>query len=170
MTQAQLTKWEKIKHFELDDINASLTFSERLARDNDWTLEYALRTVFEYKKFIFLITIADFPLTPSDQVDQAWHLHLLYTQSYWIDLCQNTIKRNIHHGPTKGKEQRDMFKEQYSKTLDFYESVFNQKPPSDIWLDVDTRFSDTNFTRVNRNKNWVIPKNILKYKWKYFQK
>ena len=72
--------------------------------------------------------IADFPLTPSDQIDQVWHLHLLYTQSYWIDFCKNTIQKDIHHGPTKGAEQKPLFKDQYLKTLEFYESVFKKKP------------------------------------------
>ncbi|NRD19612.1 hypothetical protein HNV08_06100 [Winogradskyella eckloniae] len=158
MTEEQKRLWHKIKNFEIDDIDASFTFSDRLARENDWSIEYALRTILEYKKFIFLIAVSDYPQTPSDQIDQVWHLHLLYTESYWIELCTNTIQKQIHHGPTKGSEERTLFKEQYVKTLDLYASIFNEKPPNDIWLDVDTRFSDIHFTRVNRKRNWIIPK------------
>ncbi len=158
MTEQQNEIWNKIQNFEIDDLDSSFSFTDRLARENDWSIEYALRTVLEYKKFIFLITISDFPQTPSDQIDQVWHLHLLYTESYWIELCKNTINKNIHHGPTKGSEERILFKKQYSKTLDFYESTFNEKPPSDIWVDIDTRFNEIRFTRVNRKKKWVIPK------------
>ena len=57
MTEGQNQIWNKIKNFEIDDIDSSFTFSNRLARENDWSLEYALRTILEYKKFIFLITI-----------------------------------------------------------------------------------------------------------------
>jgi hypothetical protein len=162
MTEPEIVLWHKIKNFEIDDPTSSFTFTDRLARENDWSIEYSVRTVFEYKKFLFLILIADFPLTPSDQIDQVWHLHLLYTQSYWIDFCKNTIQQDIHHGPTKGAEQKPLFKDQYLKTLAFYESTFQKKPPKDIWVDVNTRFKEIHFTRVNRHKNWIIPKLFFK--------
>lgn len=162
MTETQKETWQKIEHFEIDDINSSFTFTDRLARENDWSLDYSLRVVLEYKKFIFLISIADFALTPSDQVDQAWHLHLLYTVSYWEDLCENTIKRKIHHGPTKGKEEKLSFKDNYLKTLEYYSVIFGEKPPRDIWEDSEKRFRQLKFTRVNRHENWVIPKRITK--------
>ncbi|MBC8756121.1 hypothetical protein H2O64_15705 [Kordia sp. YSTF-M3] len=162
MTVAQTKLWNKIRNFEIDDISSSFTFTDRIARENGWSLEYSLRAVLEYKKFLFLIVISDFPQTPSDQIDQVWHLHLLYTKSYWIDFCQNTIQKSIHHGPTKGVEEKSLFKEQYLKTLEFYESIFSKQPPKDIWVDVDTRFKEIHFTRVNRHKNWIIPKLLLK--------
>lgn len=162
MTKLQAILWNKIRNFEIDDPTSSFTFTDRLARENDWSLEYALRAVFEYKKFLFLVLISDVPQTPSDQIDQVWHLHLLYTQSYWIDFCQNTIQKQIHHGPTKGAEQRSEFKEQYTKTLKLYETVFSKNPPKDIWVDVKTRFKDIHFTRVNRNKYWIVPKFLFK--------
>ena len=162
MTEEQIVLWNKIRNFEIDDPTSSFTFTDRLARENNWTIEYAIKAVFEYKKFLFLILIADFPLTPSDQIDQVWHLHLLYTQSYWIDFCKNTIQKDIHHGPTKGAEQKPLFKDQYLKTLEFYESVFKKKPPKHIWVDVETRFKEIHFTRVNRHKNWIFPKLLLK--------
>lgn len=49
----------------------NLTFSQRLARDNCWSLNYAQRVIKEYKKFAFLAVCAGHPVTPSDQVDQA---------------------------------------------------------------------------------------------------
>lgn len=162
MTEEQTKIWAEIQNFELDDIDSSFTFTDRLARENDWSLEYSLRAVLEYKKFIFLITISDFPHTPSDQIDQVWHLHLLFTESYWIDLCKNTIRKNIHHGPTKGSEQKGLFKEQYTKTLRLYKSLFMEMPPQDIWPDAKTRFKEIRFTRVNRRKNWILPKLLFK--------
>jgi hypothetical protein len=96
------TLWDKLEEFQLDDFDSTFTFTDRLCRENGWKYEYAVRVINEYKKFIFLICISDHPLTPSDQVDQVWHLHLLYTRSYWTDFCKNTLGREIHHGPTKG--------------------------------------------------------------------
>jgi hypothetical protein len=30
-------------------------------------------------------------VTPSEQVDQVWHLHLTYTRSYWDEFCPNVL-------------------------------------------------------------------------------
>ena len=155
----QVALWNKIKAFQLDDPQSAYTFTERLARENGWLLSYSLSAVEEYKKFIFLLCIADHPLTPSDQVDQVWHLHLLYTQSYWIDFCKNTIDREIHHGPTKGgTKEKDKFDNWYKLTKDLYTSEFGQIPPIQIWPENKTRFRDINFKRINTDKFWVIKK------------
>ena len=159
MNHEQLKLWDKIKKFELDDPEISLSFTDRLARENGWTIEYATRTISEYKKFIFLLTLANHPLTPSDQVDQVWHLHLLYTQSYWEDFCKNTIKKNIHHGPTKGGDhEKEKFKNWDEKTKELYLDVFKSEVPKDIWPSNEIRFSEINFQRVNLERNWIIKK------------
>jgi hypothetical protein len=158
MTDSNLELWNKIKDFEIDDPSSSFTFSDRLARENSWTTEYTVRSILEYKKFIFLLCISKESLTPSDQVDQVWHLHLLYTRSYWIDFCKNTLHKEIHHGPTKGAEEAELFENLYNNTFKLYKKTFLTNPPTDIWLDAKTRFGETYFTRVNRHRNWVLPK------------
>lgn len=154
--------WEKLRDFEIDDPGAAMTFTDRLARDNGWTMEFSVRAAQEYKKFIFLNCITTHPLTPSDQVDQVWHLHLLYTQSYWDDMCRDILGRKIHHGPTRGggKEQ-EKFTNWYEKTVELYTDTFREAPPSDIWPPSDVRFSDIIFERVNKRKNWIIKKPLL---------
>ncbi|MFM1932635.1 MAG: hypothetical protein RL226_1938 [Bacteroidota bacterium] len=159
MTTEQEQLWQKIREFEIDDIDSDFTFTDRLARENDWPIEFALRAVHEYKKFIFLICTADHPLTPSDQVDQVWHLHLIYTESYWLDMCRDTLRRDIHHGPTKGgQNEKDKFKDWYAETKVFYQKQLGETPPPDIWPSSKIRFGEIVFTRVNRHRNWVVPK------------
>ncbi len=164
MTTEQESLWNNIRAFELDDPAISLTFTDRLARENGWTMEYALRTIEEYKKFMFLLCVANHPLTPSDQVDQVWHLHLIYTHSYWTDFCKNTLNKQIHHGPTKGGEsENNKFTDWYEKTKLLYQSIFGHETPIDIWPHSEIRFSDIHFLRVNLKQNWVIKKpSILK--------
>jgi hypothetical protein len=162
MTPGEQTLWHKIKTFKLDDDQTSFTFSARLARENGWTAEYTDRVIEEYKKFIFLCWLSPSGVTPSDAVDQAWHLHLTYTKSYWVDLCQNILQKEIHHNPTKGGEQEaSKFDDYYSGSFKLYTKIFSTKPPADIWPDNETRFSDINFQRVNLRthglvKRWVI--------------
>lgn len=159
MNDEQLKLWNEIKRFELDKSEISFSFTDRLARENDWTIEYSIRAILEYKKFIFLLTIANHPLTPSDQVDQVWHLHLLYTQSYWEDFCENTIKRKIHHEPTKGGEtEKNKYTNWYEKTKELYFEVFKSKTPNDIWPSSEIRFTEINFKRINIKRNWIIKK------------
>jgi hypothetical protein len=164
MTTEEKVLFKKIQNFQLDDNSASFKFSERLARENGWDKSYTNRVIEEYKKFIFLCCISETGITPSDAVDQAWHLHLTFTKSYWIDLCKNTINKEIHHNPTKGgSSERQKFKHFYQKTDILYTEKFGTNPPTDIWYDSKKRFSEINFQRVNLQKHWLIPKPNLSF-------
>jgi len=108
---------------------------------------------------MFLVCITNQPLTPSDAVDQVWHLHLLYTQSYWDELCGEILQRKIHHGPTRGGQQeRTKYDNAYSATKHRYAEVFQQEPPVDLWPSNEDRFSHINFQRVDLDKYWIIKK------------
>lgn len=155
----------KLEGFEIDSGEPELTFINRLARENDWPLNYAERVYREYMRFIFLMTQSESPLTPSDAVDQAWHLHLAYSRSYWHDLCGELVKRELHHGPTQGGiiEQRK-YTDWYECTLRFYKETFGEDPPIDIWLPVAERFNNIDaFKRLDTVSNFVIPKWPIKY-------
>jgi hypothetical protein len=157
--------WEKISRFELDDPAAALSFTDRLARENGWPLPFALRAVAEYKRFMFLLCVTDHPLTPSDAVDQVWHLHLLYTRSYWIDFCQYTLERPIHHGPTRGGTQEQAkFNDWYARTLARYAAVFGQEAPAALWPAPAIRFRPAHFCRVDLRTHWLLPK--LSFLWR----
>ncbi|NUO02772.1 MAG: hypothetical protein HUU01_19360 [Saprospiraceae bacterium] len=151
--------WDKICKFDFGDPDAQLGFVDRLARENGWSLDYASRVSWEYKRFLFLCCVSGHSVTPSDQVDQAWHLHLLYTESYWVDFCKDTIGRDIHHGPTKGgSAEGDKFRLWYEKTLESYRKYFGFEAPADIWPGTDIRFSGFNFRRVDLDRFWIFPK------------
>lgn len=160
MTAQQMELYERIQAFSLDQPDAQLPFSKRLARDNGWSLSYAQQVIEEYKRFAFLAVAADHPVTPSDQVDQAWHLHLSYTRSYWEEFCPQVLQTPLHHGPTLGGQAENVkFEDWYRQTLDSYAAFFNQAPPPDIWPAPEVRFGrDLHFVRVNTQQNWVISK------------
>ena len=163
MTKEQKLLWEKILNFKIDDENSDFNFSKRLAKENNWSVEYSKRVIEEYKKFIFLCCITKTGVTPSDQVDQAWHLHLTYTKSYWIDFCKNTLEKEIHHNPTNGGETEAIkFDNFYTKTKEDYKIVFNTEPPIEIWPSNENRFNEIDFKRINTNRNWIIKKPTLR--------
>lgn len=151
---------ERLEKFELDDAGSRLRFSERLARENGWNMRYARRVVAEYKRFLELAVTAGHTVTPSDAVDQAWHLHMVYTRSYWGELCGQVLQQPLHHGPTKGGQvERDRFEDLYAKTLESYIQCFGEHPPTDIWPPSEERFRQSiQSIRVDRGRNWVIPK------------
>lgn len=156
--------WKKIKNFKLDQEDVIFCFSQRLARDNNWSLDYSLEVIKEYKKFIYLCCISNHQITPSDSVDQAWHLHLTYTKSYWVEFCNETLGKEIHHNPTKGGgKEKAKFSDCYNSTFEIYKSEFGHEPNSAIWRDNKSRFSEINFRRINIDQFWLIPKpsNIL---------
>ena len=152
--------WQKLGDFHIGDSDASFSFVQRLARENYWRIDYAEQVVSEYKRFIYLIATSGRHLTPSEQVDQAWHLHLAYTRSYWQELCGEILGFELHHQPTKGgRDQQGHFKLCYAATLETYAEVFGEAAPPAFWPDPAQRFRSSNhFTWVNRAEAWVIPK------------
>jgi uncharacterized protein (TIGR04222 family) len=151
--------WAKLEALDLDG-GAALSFSKRLARDNGWTADFARRVVLEYKRFVYLAATCGHPVTPSDEVDQAWHLHLVYTRSYWDELCGQVLGFPLHHGPTKGgAAEGHKFQDWYARTLQSYTVAFGTLPPADIWPEAAVRFGDApHFRRVNLRRHWLLPR------------
>ncbi|MDQ8190188.1 glycine-rich domain-containing protein [Roseibacillus persicicus] len=148
--------WSRLEAFQLDLPEAALPFSQRLARENQWSQGFAERVMEEYKKFLYLCLEAGHPVTPSDHVDQAWHLHIIYTRSYWHDLCRDTLGQEIHHGPTKGgRKEGEKFKDWYLLTMQSYEREFGQCPPSDIWPNARERFQ-SDFRRIDVRDKLIL--------------
>jgi hypothetical protein len=75
--------WRELERYEIGPTDAALTFAARLARKNRWNAGFAERVIGEYKRFCFLAVTAGHEVTPSDAVDQAWHLHLTYSRDCW---------------------------------------------------------------------------------------
>lgn len=150
--------WQKIADYNVDNVDSELPFSQRLARENGWSVEYAKRVIEEFKKFCYLAMVSGHFVTPSDQVDQVWHLFLLYTQQYWGEYCPNILGRPFHHGPTKGgHKEGEKFHEWYENTKTTYHEEFGQIPPVDIWPPSEVRFGDIYFVRVSADHNYIIP-------------
>ncbi|OQP53714.1 glycine-rich domain-containing protein [Niastella populi] len=126
--------WSAIQQFPLDDPNAEINFSRKLSAKQRWSPSYTAQVIEEYRKFLFLCCISPNGASPSQAVDEAWHLHLTYTQSYWTDLCKNTLKKDVHHHPSRGGDEEDhKHRDWYAETLSLYQSVFESPPPEDIW-------------------------------------
>ncbi len=160
MNAEQQVLWNELRTFPFQPPSAPVTFASRLARENGWTDDYARRVVDEYRRFLFLAQIAGHPVSPSEDVDQAWHLHLAYTRNYWDELCGKVLGRPFHHEPAQGHEgEAARLRKWYNDTLNSYRRIFGEAPPWNIWPSTEERFRDaTSFVRVNRQRAWLIPK------------
>jgi len=94
----------------MDDIESAYNgfyFARYLSKENNWDIVFSNRVIIEYKRFMYLLSISKNEVTPSYQVDQAWCLHMIYTRSYWVDLCKNTLGFSLHHNSTKGDDNEN---------------------------------------------------------------
>jgi len=152
--------FESIMQFDIGADNDVISFKQKLAKENGWSLGYAHRCFEEYKKFLYLAAVSGGQVSPSESIDQVWHLHLTYTHSYWQDLCGTVLGFQLHHIPTKGgADELNKYQTMYQSTLERYVEVFDELPPMDIWPSVSERFDpNQQFVRLNISNHWVIKK------------
>lgn len=155
--------WNRIAGFEFDEEGTRLTFYRRLARENGWTPPYASRVIREYRRFAYLSVKAGHPVAPSEDVDQAWHLHLTYTRSYWSRFCREVLGQQLHHEPTRGgPAEAAKHSTMYDQTLASYAAHFGEPPPSDIWPPTALRFATAGHARwIDASKHYVVPRSAV---------
>jgi hypothetical protein len=153
--------WQAIAAMRIEPDGAALTFTERLARENGWSQRHAAAVMEEYRRFLYLAATGTAPVTPSDQVDQAWHLHLAYTRHYWGELCGHIIGRPLHHGPTAGGgAEGRKYRALYAATLARYREAFGAQPPETIWPPAELRFG-VRYQWVDRSRHFLLPKRAV---------
>jgi hypothetical protein len=110
-----------------------LGFERRLAHEQGWTLGHALAVVREYRRFLALAALARDPVCPSEDVDEAWHLHITRTADY-ARFCGEHLGRFLHHQPSRGgPAELERHRAMYERTLAAYRAAFGRpapKPPA----------------------------------------
>lgn len=150
--------WRALAAMRIEPEGAALTFSARLARENGWSPAHGAAVVEEYRRFLYLAATAGRQVTPSEDVDQAWHLHLAYSRHYWEELCGRILRRPLHHGPTEGGAAEDArYRGQYEETLALYRATFGDAPPVSVWPPEADRFA-VRPLRIDASLYWLVPK------------
>lgn len=164
MKPAEEKLYQQICDFNLDISGVIFPFSHKLSWLCRWSEIYTIRVIQEYKKFLFLAIVADHIVSPSAPIDSAWHLHLLYTQSYWNDLCGKILQKTIHHAPgLGGKEEELKYLHLYERTLETYQKYFGT-PPNDIWFPPRLRGEPLSFRWIDAKQYWILPNCIYWFK------
>lgn len=136
--------WVRIASHPFGSPTATFSFTQRLARENLWSMARAELVVEEYRRFCYLACISRGEITPSDAVDQAWHLHLTYSRDYWDKFCPDVLRRQLHHAPTEGSaDDAARFYDQYARTLDLYLATFGHPAPAAVWPLPSSRFQNS---------------------------
>lgn len=134
MSAFQDPLYQQLKDFPFDALVAKRPMSARLRSENGWSAETTDRAIEEYRRFLYLAIRAGHPVSPSVPVDQVWHTHLIYTRSYWDELCGKVLMRPLHHEPSQGgAEEATKYAQWYRKTLKSYRDHFLEEPPTDLW-------------------------------------
>jgi hypothetical protein len=117
-------------------------FADKLSRKLKWKKTFAMKALWEYKKFVYLGVISDFSITPSKVIDEVWHQHLLFSSGY-RKFCKDVIHYDLDHNPelVAVDSQSQAFQSQYFQTIALYKREFGVKPPDDIWG--TTKFEET---------------------------
>lgn len=156
-------RWLAIAAADIDDPRAAFPLSARLARENGWTRAFADRVVEQYRRFCYLAVTSGREMTPSDEVDQAWHLHILYTEHYWGPWT-DALGSALHHGPTQGgPAEARRYADNYQGTVELYEQAFGEKPPIDIWPLPEDRFDRPGrFQRIDTSRVLMMERAAIK--------
>jgi uncharacterized protein (TIGR04222 family) len=127
--------WSKILDFEFEQLDDNYGFVTRLSTEQKWTEDFTLRAILEYKKFMYLAATSGKMVSPSEIVDEVWHLHLIFTESY-AAFCKLLGKQIKHIPSTHDPKEYDKFMEAKEWTKVQYEKHFGDQP-TDIWEELE---------------------------------
>lgn len=149
--------WQSLAAMRIEREGAALGFAARLAREHHWPIAHAEAVFEEYRRFLYLAGKGH-RVTPSEHVDQAWHLHLAYSRHYWDILCGTILKQPLHHEPTSGGPAQDLlYRDLYTATLARYRALFRVEPPPAVWPDTGARFASRP-RRIDASRYWLVPR------------
>lgn len=100
----------------------------RLMKIEHWSERSAAKILQQYKNFLYLQKkYSDQQhITPSLEIDEVWHAHILYTKDY-AEFCQHFFGRFLHHVPQKpgvASDSETKVEQDFSATQELYKQEF----------------------------------------------
>jgi hypothetical protein len=107
-----------LPNFDLSKVMA------RVSKKNpDWSVDRLANAELEYRRYLLLCrTYVGSRVSPSHDVDQVWHAHILHTQQYAND-CNRFFGYFLHHEPFSGDSSEPRPKNNIAR---FYVELFGE--------------------------------------------
>ena len=96
------------------------------------TAPYTAGVIREYKCFIYALCVSGEALSPSPDVDKAWHLHLIHTKDYWRHFCR-VLGQEIHHQPFAEEDSDERHRRNQRRAMDILAAEFDEVTSTAIW-------------------------------------
>lgn len=93
----------------------------RLVKNEKWRRYEAEEACQQYRRFLFLLKKYDAAgtLSPSLDIDEVWHNHILFTQQYHRD-CELIFGNYLHHNPFMDPAFSALNAEAFEKTQNLH--------------------------------------------------
>jgi len=72
----------------------------RMVDKYGWAEEKSREVFEDLKRFLYLSTVSNKPIAPSEIIDEIWHNFILFTLDYG-EFCTNRVGNFIHHRPRR---------------------------------------------------------------------
>jgi len=113
---------------------------EKIVKDNALPESIVDEAILEYRKYMILLRIGFQELTMcSQEVDEVWHAHILFTQSY-AKFCRQAFGGFVHHDPIINLIPVAELHDVTEAFFGAYREMFGK--PSQLWR--NSNFSDNN--------------------------
>ena len=76
---------------------------ERMKRKFDWSDQRTKNAIRRYIQYLYIVSVEDNPVSPTKDVDEVWHQHILHTRLY-EEHCQKIYGKMLHHQPFSSNE------------------------------------------------------------------
>ncbi|WP_338453484.1 glycine-rich domain-containing protein [Candidatus Bealeia paramacronuclearis] len=122
----------------------------RVRKEKHWSPRMVQVATQFYKNFLILCKKhEDIHLSPSLQIDEIWHAHILYTQDYY-EMSEKVFGSYLHHQPIHEEESQESGAENGIQLLQrLHGEEFGAPIYDAVYSFQDLKFAFLNFT-INR--------------------
>lgn len=97
--------WSRVAAMNLSPV------ADQLVQYQGWTTERVVSAEQRYRRFFYLKAVLPKGMaSPTEEIDQFWHQHIINTQRYGCD-CERVAERFLHHtflSPTDPVQQQEI--------------------------------------------------------------
>ena len=131
--------------------------SHSVSKYYGWNEDYTNQVIYEYDRFM-LLRYENQNLSPSDDIDNLWHYHILDTYSYYT-YCIKKFGKIIHHNPADSLNQ-EARKIRLANTHIKYFEKFGNFAFEKVWISTSKSEKPIKF-ELPKYENNINKKNLI---------